>query len=324
MMRVVAHTVSYPPYRQIGAERATHALMSHIAAAGHSAVVCPSTVPGCWAPYTVGGVLVARPALVDVTRPDVVLAHAGQAWPGRRHAQRTGAPFVLSCHGDGGHPGWLAAAVAGSEPDLVIVNSEHMRQNVMRAVNNSMIVTLNPPVWPGVRAGAGPGGDVVLVNTAAAKGADVFWAVARARPGRRFVGVAGGYGDQVPPPADLENATVLPPTGDMATVWARAGVLLVPSHHESWGMVAVEAMDAGVPVVASDVPGLREALGGAGTLVPPGAAPEVWAAAVDDAYARHEAMAAAGRARALELHPAAALDAVVRRLECLVSGRMGA
>ena len=40
----------------------------------------------------------------------------------------------------------------------------------------------------------------------------------------------------------------------------RFDVLLVPSRYEGFGLVAVEAMLAGIPVVASDVAGLSEVL----------------------------------------------------------------
>ena len=47
-------------------------------------------------------------------------------------------------------------------------------------------------------------------------------------------------------------------------------MLAIPSRWEGFGLVAVEAMAAGVPIVASDVPGLREVVEGAALLVPPG------------------------------------------------------
>lgn len=52
----------------------------------------------------------------------------------------------------------------------------------------------------------------------------------------------------------------------------RPDVLLVPSYYEGFGLVAVEAMLAGIPVVASDVAGLSEVLmdGKTGLLVEPG------------------------------------------------------
>ncbi|MDW0110765.1 glycosyltransferase [Sporosarcina aquimarina] len=51
---------------------------------------------------------------------------------------------------------------------------------------------------------------------------------------------------------------------------AAADVLALPSYHEGFGLVALEAMASGTPVVASDVGGLTYLLAdGAGVLVPP-------------------------------------------------------
>ena len=53
--------------------------------------------------------------------------------------------------------------------------------------------------------------------------------------------------------------------------YARADVLVLPSRAESYGMVVTEALARGIPAIASDVGGVREALGyGPGLLAPPG------------------------------------------------------
>jgi glycogen synthase len=60
------------------------------------------------------------------------------------------------------------------------------------------------------------------------------------------------------------------PRPQVAAAFAYADVLAMPSRFEELGTAVLEAMQAGVPVVASDVGGLPEAVGTAGLLVPPG------------------------------------------------------
>ena len=47
-------------------------------------------------------------------------------------------------------------------------------------------------------------------------------------------------------------------SGRLAELFTRIDVLLMPSRHEPFGILALEAMDAGVAVVASDLDGLKE------------------------------------------------------------------
>ena len=70
------------------------------------------------------------------------------------------------------------------------------------------------------------------------------------------------------------------PHAAVAAVLAHADVLVLPSVYEELGSVLLEAMQAGVPIVATAVGGVPEALGPAGVLVPPGD-PVALAAAVD-------------------------------------------
>lgn len=57
---------------------------------------------------------------------------------------------------------------------------------------------------------------------------------------------------------------------DLAGLLALASVVAVPSRYEGFGLPALEAMAAGVPVVAADATSLPEVLGGVGALVAPG------------------------------------------------------
>jgi phosphatidylinositol alpha-mannosyltransferase len=95
------------------------------------------------------------------------------------------------------------------------------------------------------------------------------------------------------------------PRADLPRWYATGDLFISPaSSHESFGVVLVEAMAAGRPVVASDIPGYRSVLnpGENGVVFPPGdvsALARSVAALVNDPE-RRRALATRGRARALE------------------------
>lgn len=71
-------------------------------------------------------------------------------------------------------------------------------------------------------------------------------------------------------PADVHQLGYLE-AADLRPVVAHAAALCFPSLYEGFGLPPLEALAAGVPVVASDIPAVREVLGGAGpavTLIP--------------------------------------------------------
>ncbi|ANS79999.1 Glycosyltransferase MshA involved in mycothiol biosynthesis [Serinicoccus hydrothermalis] len=99
--------------------------------------------------------------------------------------------------------------------------------------------------------------------------------------------------------ADLVH--LVPPVSreELATWMRAADVVAIPSHHESFGLVAVEALACGTPVVAARVGGLPLAVGDVGVLVD-GHDPGEWAdalAEVLDAREDGSGLAFAARAR---------------------------
>jgi glycosyltransferase involved in cell wall biosynthesis len=70
-----------------------------------------------------------------------------------------------------------------------------------------------------------------------------------------------------------DSVTLLGATRGADAVLAGANVFVNPAYAEAFPYTVIEAMSAGLPVVATDVGGTREAIeGGAGVLVPPGEA----------------------------------------------------
>jgi glycosyltransferase involved in cell wall biosynthesis len=87
-----------------------------------------------------------------------------------------------------------------------------------------------------------------------------------------LVGPAG-WGDALDTAGLPSGAILTPgylPQPDLARVVAGAAAVVVPSWYEGFGLPALEALACGTPVVASDLPALREVLGDQAELVPPG------------------------------------------------------
>lgn len=102
------------------------------------------------------------------------------------------------------------------------------------------------------------------------------------------------------------------PQGRLADVFRAADVVAVPSHSESFGLVALEAAACGTPVVATRVGGLATAVadGRSGLLVA-GHDPQAWAAALERALARRPELAAGARPHAEGFSWAATADGTV-------------
>jgi glycosyltransferase involved in cell wall biosynthesis len=100
---------------------------------------------------------------------------------------------------------------------------------------------------------------------------------------------------------------------DIPQLLKMADLYVHASNFEGFGIAAVEAMSAGLPVVASDVPGLGEIVKGAGILVPPGDE-DALAKAINDvlqSQTLREQLAAASRKRAADFSIGRTVDAFI-------------
>lgn len=108
------------------------------------------------------------------------------------------------------------------------------------------------------------------------------------------------------------------PSPDLPRWYATGDLFVSPaSGNESFGIVLIEAMASGCPVVASDIPGYRSVVipGENGVVVPPGDVPALAQAltALAEDPARRAVLAERGRARALEF----AWERVTDRIEAI-------
>jgi glycosyltransferase involved in cell wall biosynthesis len=186
-------------------------------------------------------------------------------------------------------PAWLAATGL-PERYLLFVGSREPRKNLptLLAAYRQLLGGLVPGAGRG--ASGSPVPPLVLVGPAG-------WGEA--------LDLAGLPAEAVRTPGYL-------PEDDLARVVAGAAALVFPSWYEGFGLPALEALACGTPVVASDLPALREVLDGQAELVPPGDA-----AALADALARvledpgGEAARTARRTRAAAFTWAACAQATV-------------
>jgi glycosyltransferase involved in cell wall biosynthesis len=190
----------------------------------------------------------------------------------RRHAARLRLAVLL--HMALGH---AAERDALSAARAVITTSEWLRRRVVGLYSLPCVRVAVPGVDPApLTAGTASGGNVLCVAAIAAhKGQDVLLAALAELADRAWQCTLVGSPDIDPGfvarlHEQVERAGLGARvtftgalTGDaLARAYARADVLVLASRSESYGLVITEALAAGVPVIATAVGGVLEALGG--------------------------------------------------------------
>ena len=306
MVQILAVTPLYPPVSRVGAWLATHQFLRHMVTRGHDVVVVASRSHSdfeCDGIRVYAGVQGRTAPDRLAASADVVVSHAGEGGLGLGMAAGHGKPSVRMVHG--------AGYDRIGDANLAVFNSESLRD---LAGWGGPSIVCHPPTWPDDHRVDQRGREITMVNCSQDKGIKTAWRCAEAMPEHRFLGVTGGYGHQVVPRS--RNFEVIPTQRDMRTVWARTRILLAPSAYETWGMVGVEAMCSGIPVIAHPTPGLRESLADAGIFVDRDDT-DGWVAAIERLDDPDEYAAASGRAfaRVRQLDPRKSLRRFAKAVE---------
>jgi glycosyltransferase involved in cell wall biosynthesis len=314
-VRIHALTIDYPPARWIGSEVATHIMLRHLVGAGHQVNVFTTTgEPGT---YNIDGVTVTggfRSFLEQVGDADVFFTHVELGPKVCRFGPTIGITHNAR--------ETMRDVVAGCDWALLVHNANATAE-AFTDVRRAPFVVVNPPVdWRDWRVNRDGADAITMVNVTGEKGSATFYELAARMPHRRFVGVVGGWGE--PDIRPLPNVDIVEHGADMRRVYAQTRVLLMPSEHESWGRVAVEAMSSGIPVVATDLPGVRECVGAGGVLVELDWFDEYERQIIrldnPDVYGD---LSAAATLRAVELDPTPQLDRFTECVEAVAKGSVG-
>ncbi len=292
MRILLASNASYDPPRG-GSTRSNLAWLRRLAAAGHDCIVAASSVDAQRRLSQPEGISVHSipslslhaaelGALIRETQPDWVLVssedlshtllrEAARTAPGRL-VYLAHTPQFLPFGPESWHPDPPAAALVREAAAVVVIGS-HMAAYVRGHLGREAAV-IHPPIY-----GEPPWPDlsdfrrkrVLMINPCAAKGISIFLELARQFTEIPFDALRG-WGttpEDEAALAALPNVSLLENVPDIEDVLRRCSILLMPSlWYEGFGLIAMEALLRGIPVVSSDSGGLVEAKRGTGYVIP--------------------------------------------------------
>lgn len=215
-----------------------------------------------------------QPDWVLVSSEDVghvLLREAAKAAPGRI-VYLAHTPQFLPFGPESWHPDAQATELVGKSRAIVVIG-EHMAGYVKQHSGFEARV-IHPQIYghpPFPALGGFDSPLVLMINPCEVKGIRIFLALAARFPKLHFAGL-NGWGTTTADReamAALPNVRLLQSVPSIDDVLSQARLLLMPSvWYEGFGLIAMEAMLRGLPVIASDSGGLMEAKRGTGYVIP--------------------------------------------------------
>jgi len=154
---------------------------------------------------------------------------------------------------------------------FVIFNSLFTQSKFLSLVENYPHQVIYPPIEIGkYQTKKRNPNFVTIINPVGVKGGETFIHLAERLPMVDFLAVKGWHDPEEEgiELRKLKNVTIWEKQDDMRKVFQVSKLLIVPSQwEEAFGRVVPEAMAGGVPVIASKIGGLVEAVGEGGILV---------------------------------------------------------
>jgi glycosyltransferase involved in cell wall biosynthesis len=262
--------------------------------------------------------------MLDDFRPDVVVGNSLVRLSWRRTravAAERGLPTVLYVREDDS----LDHLRPGEEPDAIVANAEALRSAIQQRGFECSVV---PSVIDVERTQTSSTREVVLaVNPIESRGVATVWRVAAALPDIPFVvqeswPLHGADLQAVERQAEaLPNVEFRRVTPSGPELYGDARLLMVPYRVDNRPRVIAEAQANALPVIAADLPALREAVHGGGLLVDLDDI-EAWVAAIRSLYEDSNlyerlASAAAEHSRRPEIDPVHVVAAFEEVLEAV-------
>lgn len=150
--------------------------------------------------------------------------------------------------------------------DYLISNSVNMLEQVSKyRTNHKVIYPICNSIYTKPLAHSNK--YITTIGSSVVKNLGLFYTLALKYPNQKFLHIKGGYGtDKHNRPVNVRFA---PNSQDLRPYYKDTRILLVPSFTETYSLVAREAGLLGIPVVCSNLSGLRENLGDTGLYANP-------------------------------------------------------